>query len=444
MLTLNNYLKKKILILGIGITGLSCIHFFCMRNIPIRIMDFSIFPKNINKLPKFVPCHTGSVNYKWILESELIIVSPGCSLNHPSLILAKKKGIEIIGDIELFCREAKAPIIAITGSNGKSTVSTIIKKMIEKSGKKVQLGGNIGVPALLLLNKVTDFYILELSSFQLETIFNLHAKIAVILNISEDHMDRYPFGINDYVKSKLNIYTNAKTCVWNAEDKLTTPTSVQEKEKITFGIHNGDYHLLKEGKEIWLSCQSKKIFNTKNMILSGTHNYINALASLLISDKIGLPRENSLQFLECFSGLPHCFQLIHEKKGIKWIDDSKATNVNSTLAALKTLQEQNISGIIWLLLGGDGKNSDFSPLKYYLKNMNIRAYCYGKDKFNLYKIYSKKSILVNSLKESLILITKKMKSGDIILLSPACSSLDQFSSFKERGNLFKKLSKELG
>lgn len=209
-------------------------------------------------------------------------------------------------------------------------------------------GGNIGVPALTLLKQDNQLTVLELSSFQLETTHSLRASAATILNVTEDHTDRYPLGLQQYRAAKLRVYENAKVCVVNADDALTMPVRGADSRCISFGVDVGDYHLNKQQGEIWLRVRGEKVLNTREMKLSGRHNYTNALAALALADAVGIPRASSLKALTTFSGLPHRFQLVLERHGVRWINDSKATNVGSTEAALDGLQ---VDGTLHLLLG---------------------------------------------------------------------------------------------
>lgn len=433
------YSKKKILILGLGLTGISCMRFFLKRGIIPKIIDESKKPYYLNKIPKVVQYKVGYLEKTWILESDLIIISPGISSFKPILIQARTLGIEIISDIELFCREAKSPIISITGTNGKSTVATMVKKIAKKSGYKVHLGGNIGFPALEMLEKKTDLYILELSSFQLENIFSLKSKIAVVLNINEDHLDRYPKGFQQYKKIKLSIYKNSEICLVNLKEKIFHLKN-QHKKYITFGTKDSDYYIDNIEGNVFLCCKKEKILDISKTSLYGYQSYENALVSLAISDAMNFPREKTKIVLSSFLNLPHRFQIIHKRNNISWINDSKSTNVNSTKAALENI---NIQGTIRLLLGGDKKSADFNVLKNYLEKLKIKVYCFGKDGANIAKICQKKSIYVEDLKQAITLISKEAISGDVVLLSPGCSSKDQFKNFEERGDLFITLSKEI-
>ncbi|WP_275554562.1 UDP-N-acetylmuramoyl-L-alanine--D-glutamate ligase [Mixta sp. Marseille-Q2659] len=436
-----DYQGRKVVIIGLGLTGLSCVDFFLAQGVTPRVMDTRVSPPGVDKLPENVERHLGSLNGDWLLAADLIVASPGMALAHPLLMEAAETGIEIVGDIELFCREAQAPIVAITGSNGKSTVTSLVGEMAQAAGWAVGVGGNIGLPALSLLKQPAQLYVLELSSFQLETTYSLKAAVATILNISEDHMDRYPLGLQQYRAAKLRIYENAAVCVVNADDALTMPVRGADKRCISFGVDVGDYHLNRQQGSIWLRVHGEKVLNTDEMKLVGQHNYTNALAALALADAVGIPRASSLKALTTFSGLAHRFQLVHERNGVRWINDSKATNVGSTEAALSGLQ---VKGTLWLLLGGDGKSADFTPLTRYLQGDAIRVWCYGRDGAALAALRPEISSQTETLEQAMQAIAPLVQPGDLVLLSPACASLDQFRNFEQRGERFAQLARELG
>lgn len=438
---MTDYQGKKVVIIGLGMTGLSCVDFFIARGVTPRVMDTRAAPPGLDNLPETVERCVGGLNDEWLLAADLIIASPGIALAHPSLSAAAEAGVEIVGDIELFCREAQAPIVAITGSNGKSTVTTLVGEMAKAAGVNVGVGGNIGLPALMLLDVSRELYVLELSSFQLETTSSLAAVAATILNVTEDHMDRYPFGLQQYRAAKLRVYENAKTCVVNADDALTMPVRGADDRCISFGINIGDYHLNRQQGETWLRVKGEKVLNVKEMKLTGQHNYSNALAALALADAAGLPRASSLKALTTFTGLAHRFQLALEHNGVRWVNDSKATNVGSTEAALNGL---HVDGTLHLLLGGDGKAADFSPLKTYLAGDNIRLWCFGRDGDLLRGLRPEAAVRTETMEEAMRQIAPQLKPGDMVLLSPACASLDQFKNFEQRGDIFTRLAKELG
>lgn len=436
-----DYQGKKVVIIGLGLTGLSCVDFFMARGVTPRVMDTRINPPGLDKLPESVERHVGDLNQQWLLDADLIVASPGIALAHPALSDAAEAGVEIVGDIELFCRENQVPVVAITGSNGKSTVTTLVGEMAKAAGWQVGVGGNIGVPALTLLRQENQLVVLELSSFQLETTSSLHASAATILNVTEDHTDRYPFGLQQYRAAKLRVYENAKVCVVNADDALTMPVRGADSRCISFGVDVGDYHLNKQQGEIWLRVRGEKVLNTREMKLTGRHNYTNALAALALADAVGIPRSSSLKALTTFTGLSHRFQLVFEHNGVRWINDSKATNVGSTEAALDGIQ---VEGTLHLLLGGDGKSADFSGLTRFLQGDHIKVYCFGRDGEQLAELRPEVSQLTETMEQAMVLLAKSLAPGDMVLLSPACASLDQFRSFEQRGDEFARLAEELG
>ncbi|MDN0116002.1 UDP-N-acetylmuramoyl-L-alanine--D-glutamate ligase [Yersinia intermedia] len=436
-----DYQGKKVVIIGLGLTGLSCVDFFMARGVTPRVMDTRINPPGLDKLPESVERHVGDLNQQWLLDADLIVASPGIALAHPALSDAAEAGVEIVGDIELFCRQNQAPVVAITGSNGKSTVTTLVGEMAKAAGWQVGVGGNIGVPALTLLRQENQLVVLELSSFQLETTSSLHASAATILNVTEDHTDRYPFGLQQYRAAKLRVYENAKVCVVNADDALTMPVRGADSRCISFGVDVGDYHLNKQQGEIWLRVRGEKVLNTREMKLTGRHNYTNALAALALADAVGIPRSSSLKALTTFTGLSHRFQLVFEHNGVRWINDSKATNVGSTEAALDGIQ---VEGTLHLLLGGDGKSADFSGLTRFLQGDHIKVYCFGRDGEQLAELRPEVSQLTETMEQAMVLLAKSLAPGDMVLLSPACASLDQFRSFEQRGDEFARLAEELG
>ena len=435
-----DYRGRKVVIIGLGITGLSCVDFFLAQGVTPRVMDTRVSPPGLDKLPEAVERYVGGINSDWLLASDLIIASPGIALAHPALSEAADAGIEIVGDIELFCREAQAPIVAITGSNGKSTVTTLVGEMARAAGWQVGVGGNIGLPALTLLKSPAQLYVLELSSFQLETTYSLQAAAATILNVTEDHMDRYPLGMQQYRSAKLRIYENARVCVVNADDGMTMPVRGVDARCVSFGINLGDYHLTQQQGSTWLRAQGERVLNTDEMTLVGQHNYTNALAALALADAVNIPRASSLKALTTFTGLAHRFQLVHEANGVRWINDSKATNVGSTEAALNGLQ---VKGTLWLLMGGDGKSADFSALTRFLQGDNVRIYCFGRDGDALAALRPEIATRTETMQQAMEQIAPQVNAGDMVLLSPACASLDQFRNFEQRGDIFAQLAKEL-
>lgn len=429
------YQNKKVTVIGLGKTGLSCVDFLRAKQADVRVIDTRQQPAGADQLSKEIPLHTGSLNQQWLLESNLIVISPGLAVKTPEIQTALQAGVEVVGDIELFCREADKPIVAITGSNGKSTVTTLVAEMAKAGGLSVGMGGNIGIPALSLLNQRHDLYVLELSSFQLETTYSLKAVAATVLNVTEDHMNRY-VDLQDYRHAKLKIYDNCQTAVINGEDALTLPTTQHPQQQVSFAENNADYWLRPDRHHTYLMARNESILTIDEMKLSGRHNYMNALAAIALAQAAGVNLSGIQTALREFSGLDHRFQLAHMANGVRWVNDSKATNVGSTVAALTGLQ---VKGKLHLLLGGDGKGADFSELATLINQPHIFCYCFGQDGKQLAAL-SSQSQLFDTMEQAIAAIRPQLQAGDMVLLSPACASLDQFPCFEARGDEFTRLA----
>ncbi|ACX82181.1 UDP-N-acetylmuramoyl-L-alanine--D-glutamate ligase [Aggregatibacter actinomycetemcomitans] len=430
------YQDKKVTVIGLGKTGLSCVDFLRAKQADVRVIDTRQHPAGAEQLDKAIPLHTGGLNQQWLLESDLIVISPGLAVKTPEIQTALQAGVEVVGDIELFCREADKPIVAITGSNGKSTVTTLVAEMAKAAGLRVGMGGNIGIPALSLLNQQHDLYVLELSSFQLETTYSLKAVAATVLNVTEDHMNRY-VDLQDYRHAKLNIYNHCQTAVINAEDALTLPTTQRPQKQVSFGENHADYWLKTENNKTYLMAYDEAVLACDEMKLTGRHNYMNALAAIALAQAAGINLTGIRTALCAFGGLEHRFQVAHIADGVRWINDSKATNVGSTVAALTGLQ---VAGKLHLLLGGDGKGADFSELARLINQPHIYCYCFGRDGKQLAAL-SSQSQLFDTMEHAIAAIRPQLQAGDMVLLSPACASLDQFSCFEARGDEFTRLSR---
>lgn len=434
------YQNKIVTVIGLGKTGLSCVEFLTKKQADVRVIDTRQNPAGAEQLAKNIPLHTGSLNLDWLLQSDIIVISPGLAVKTPEIQTALSAGVEVIGDIELFCREADKPIIAITGSNGKSTVTSLATEMAKAAGLNVGMGGNIGIPALSLLEQNHDLYVLELSSFQLETTYSLKSVAATVLNISEDHMNRY-VDLEDYRQAKLKIYHQCQTAVINAEDSLTKEDNRQSARiQLSFGEHNADYWLKTDNGKQYLMAKDEVILPCDEVKLVGRHNYMNALAAIGLVQAAGIKTAGIQTALRTFTGLDHRFQLAHFADGVSWINDSKATNVGSTVAALTGL---HLTGTLHLLLGGDGKNADFSELQKLINKPYIHCYCFGQDGKQLAAL-SAQSHLFDTMEQAIEYLRPQLKAGDMVLLSPACASLDQFASFEKRGEEFTRLAKLSG
>ncbi|MDX2164703.1 MAG: UDP-N-acetylmuramoyl-L-alanine--D-glutamate ligase [Gammaproteobacteria bacterium] len=391
------------IIIGAGKTGQSCANYFARHFMPYKLLDTRTLTDEEKTLLK---------------NTKEIILSPGID---PALF----PNYKIISDIELFAREAKAPIIGITGTNAKGTVTTLVTDMINACGKTALMGGNIGIPALDLLTEPTpDFYVLEISSFQLEITDYLPCIASTILNISPDHLDRHKTMAN-YIAAKQRIYRDSKNCIYNLDDVNTTPgrgmASPLQKNIIDFGLK--DLNLLP----------------IEELKIKGKHNYLNALAALKIGEAIGLDFKKMLDALKKFPGLEHRCEWVTTQNNITWINDSKGTNIGATIAALEGFGSDHKN--IILIAGGLGKDADFSLLKPSIDKFVREIILFGKDAPLIFNAIQR-GTTVDTLKNSILKAQELAQSGDIILLSPACASWDMFKDFEDRGRQFKALVKE--
>ncbi len=423
--------NKNIVVIGLGMTGLSVVNYLVKSQARenIKVIDTRNNAPGGEDLPSGVSLYTGGWQMDWLLNADLIVASPGVALASPELIQAQQRGIEIIGDIELFARAVNVPVIGITGSNGKSTVTTLLGEMAKAAGVDVGVGGNIGVPALDLLAENHALYVLELSSFQLETTSSLAMAAATVLNFSEDHMDRYA-SLSDYLAAKQRIYHQTHFAVFNHEDKATEPHNAVKRT--SFGDSDSPYCTRDFAEGEYLVVDDRPVMPVSDIGLVGRHNVQNCLAAMALADAVGIPQKAQIEAISSYQGLSHRCQKVLEHNGVVWINDSKATNPASTLAAIDGL---SIEGTLHLLLGGDGKGADFSSLQPAIEKMSVHLYCYGRDKQALAQL-SPHSLQTSTLFEAMSLANEAAKVGDIILLSPACASLDQFSNFMERGDAF--------
>lgn len=429
---------SKVVILGLGKTGLSCVHYFLRQGITPMVLDTRANPPGRQELPADVELRCGELDVTLLTQAELIIVSPGIALATPELKVAAAAGVEIIGDIELFVRETRAPIVAITGSNGKSTVTTLVGEMAAEAGIQVGVGGNIGTPALDLLLEPCDLYVLELSSFQLETTHSLRAAAATILNLSEDHLDRYE-GMAGYLAAKQRIYVGAQHILVNRDDATTQPHVGRVWQ--SFGLDGVSYGRVLHQGALWLAVQGEPQLPVAELNIVGAHNQMNALAAMALCDAVAVPRAAQLAVLRRFSGLPHRCQFVREHQGVRWINDSKATNVGSTLAAVAGLAEA-VQGRLILIAGGQGKGQDFAPLQALLGHGIDHMLCFGQDADLLCALGPQTERVVD-LNAAVARAQAVTQPGDWVLLAPACASLDMFKNFEQRGDCFTALVEAL-
>lgn len=444
-----NFLPKR-LIIGLGETGLSCARFCHRLKLPFTILDSRLNPPKLSEFKKEfpqTPYHLGPFDPIHFQACKEFIVSPGIDLNEKNIRAAiKQYKLKPIGDIELFAQHAHAPIIAITGSNAKGTVTSLVGDMIRQAKLSVAVGGNIGKPALELLDEpIPDFYVLEISSFQLETTYSLRPKLACILNISPDHLDRHE-TLSAYIHAKQRIYHACEIALWNREDSSTYP-NFKAKKIISFGLKtlkpdSKEFNLHIVNRTNYLAVGSQLLLAVEKMPIKGQHNWVNALAALTIGHAIGLPTPAMLAALCQFKGLPHRCQWVKEYRGVTWYNDSKATNVGATLAALNGLGPA-ISGKIILIAGGLAKGADFSLLHDSVKRHVKKMILIGRDASLLKKTLEKSTTvhMASDLAQAVNVAHHTATQGDIVLLSPACASMDMFKNYEERGDIFTELAR---
>ncbi|MGV3001766.1 UDP-N-acetylmuramoyl-L-alanine--D-glutamate ligase [Vibrio sp.] len=426
---------QRVVVVGLGVTGLSVIRYLqkLPQDLSIKVIDTRSEPPGVELLDASVEVHTGSWQLDWLLEADLIVTNPGIALATPEIQQALANNIPVVGDIELFAWAANAPVVAITGSNGKSTVTDLTGVLAKSAGLTVGVGGNIGVPALDLLADNVDLYVLELSSFQLETTSSLKLAAAAYLNLSEDHMDRYQ-GMEDYAEAKQRIFLHADKAIVNRAEPETYPKN--DIPVVSFGFDEQDFGLVWLEAQEYISKQGQPIVAVEDLKLVGRHNVANSLVALALLDSVDVELSKVVPALKTYSGLTHRCQLVVDNNGIKWINDSKATNVASTLAALSGLQ---LTGSLHLLVGGVGKGADFSELAPVLKNLNVQLHCFGQDGDSFVSLHPSAQRW-ETMEQAINSFHHELKAGDLVMLSPACASFDQFKNFMARGDEFTRLA----
>ncbi len=439
-------LNVDTVIVGLGVTGLSCARFLGSRGLSFAVTDTRETPPGLVELMEEFPntvISTSELDLDLIMSAKQCLVSPGISIKTPALIDAEQAGVEIIGDIELFARHADAPVVSITGANGKSTVTTLVYEMAKAAGLDVRAGGNLGLPALDLIDDIEpDLYILELSSFQLETTHNLNSLAATVLNISEDHMDRYA-GIADYAGAKERVYQGSGAMIINSDDPAVGRMTNVNREIIRFTLNEpmeSEFGILHKDNEAWLAFGDQYLISISEMKIQGLHNISNALAALALGRAAGIADEPMLDVLRTWPGLSHRCEWIAEHNGVDWYNDSKGTNEGATVAAINGFADRPII----LIAGGDGKGAKFNDLATAAKGAVKQAILFGKDAPLLEnKLQAVTEIIrVKDLAEAVKVAGKIAVKGDRVLLSPACASLDMFKNYIVRAEEFIKAVNE--
>ncbi len=435
------------LVAGLGKTGHSIARYLKRRNKAFVVFDTRVAPEGLSAFQAEFPgvdVFLEKIPQTLFGQLTEIISSPGVSLDDPSIRQAVDLGIPVIGDIECLAREVKVPIIAITGTNGKSTVTTLVGEMAKAAGFSVAVAGNIGLPVLDLLdNDISyDLWVLELSSFQLDLTYSLSPIAATILNVTSDHLDRH-HSMDAYVKAKQRIYHQAKTLVFNREDPFTTPhlsdTAITSHVS-SFGLdapHDRQWGVISKEGGTFLCYGQEHILSTEALRLKGRHNWQNALASCALADVVGVKWSTMVAVLEQFRGLPHRTEWVRTINGVDWINDSKGTNIGATISAISGIGG-SMQGKIVLIAGGQGKGADFTELQAPVAEYVRALVLIGEDADLLEKALG--SVVqvkrASDLNDAVMIAKSNAEEGDVVLLSPACASLDMFRDFNHRGEVF--------
>ncbi|MBI5048985.1 MAG: UDP-N-acetylmuramoyl-L-alanine--D-glutamate ligase [Deltaproteobacteria bacterium] len=443
---------KKVLVVGLAKTGISTAKFLHKRGAVVTATD--IMPaskiKGIDDLQNAnITVETGGHSIRHFSNAELIVLSPGVSPDIAPLKEARRKGIEIISEIELAYNFIKEPIVAIAGTNGKTTTTTLIGKILEQAGRKVFVGGNIGLPLIeyVMAAKTADYLVVEVSSFQLEGIRNFRPHAAILLNITEDHLDRYA-DFDEYVSAKFRLFEKMDKedfAIVNFDDPVIKSQISNLKSQISILpfssgqiLKEGIYY--KNGNIVYSVDQEEESYTTKNFKLKGIHNIENIMAAIATAKICGIPKDIILETILEFKGLPHRMELIREINGVSYYNDSKGTNIG---ALQKSLEGFNAPVI--LIAGGKDKGGDYRVLNNLIKNKVKLLILLGEARDKIREAFTGLTniAMVESLKEAVDTAYSKAVQGDVVLLSPACSSFDMFKDYKERGEIFRRLVERL-
>ena len=428
---------SRALVVGLGKTGYSIARCLARHGISFAVADTRETPPLLAEFQEHLPdaaLFLGAFQADAFEAATHLIVSPGVSLDEPAIAAAARRGIPVLGDLDLFACLAKAPVAAITGANGKSTVTTLLGLMAEADGRKVRVGGNLGTPMLDLLDDEAELYVLELSSFQLERSELLEPIAATVLNISPDHMDRYP-DLQAYADAKRRIFKGDGLCVLNRDDPRVAAMAEPSRRCAWFSLTDtkAEYGLKRVAGEEWLACCGQVLIQSNEIRIQGRHNIANALAAVALGDAVGLARTAMISELKRFGGLDHRMQWVAEIDGVAWINDSKATNVGACMAALAGLDSKAV-----LIAGGDGKGADFNLLRPVVAEKVRAAVLMGKDAPLLEAALKDLIPLarVENMRQAVPAARALAQPGDTVLLAPACASLDQYKDYQERGRMF--------
>jgi len=460
---------KKVLVLGLGDTGLSMAQWLARQGARVRVADTRERPPALDVLAKAVPdaeLVAGRPFATGLLEGvDKIAASPGVPLADPLLKEAIARGVPVCGDIELFARalpdEARPKIVAITGTNGKSTVTALTGAMCRAAGLDCEVAGNIGPAVLdaqmrrLDAGSMPDAWILELSSFQLETTRSLDADAATVLNVSEDHLDRYP-GIDAYAAAKARVFAGHGVQVLNRDDRRSMAMAVPGRRVVTFGLgtprDHDEFGLVKVLDQYWLAQGMTPLIAVRDVPLAGLHNAANTLAAIALAKAIGCACAELLPGLRAFRGLRHRVERVAEVDGVEFYDDSKGTNVGAAVAALEGFARSletgrgNAGAKVVLIAGGEGKQQDFSPLRAAVGKAARSVVLIGRDAALIAAALAGSGVATSrspSMREAVEQAFRAARPGDVVLLSPACASFDMFENYGHRGEVFRAAVEDL-
>ena len=436
---------KKVLVLGLGETGLSALRWLNTQGAFLSAADTRENPPGLIALSAEMPSvqiYTGALKAMLFNEVDLVVASPGVPLAEPEIQAAIARGIRVVGDVELFAqyRPASAKVIAITGANGKTTVTSLVGEICKAAGLKTLVAGNIGLPVLDTLSmQVPDVYVLELSSFQLETTSSLQIDVATMLNLSEDHMDRYA-SLQDYAIAKAHIFYHARLQVLNRDDAWSMMMARPSLAQVTFGFSDeADFGLKQIDGATWLTEGDKELINLQDLKIVGLHNAANALAAVALCRAIGIDYAHIIQTLYNFKGLPHRVEWVANIDHVDYYDDSKGTNVGATCAAIAGMYKHGLPQKVVLIAGGDGKGQDFSPLAAAVAGNARAVVLIGRDAPIIEAALLNTTIPLYralDLPEAVNIAKKLAQADDAVLLSPACASFDMFSNYVHRAQVF--------
>ncbi len=436
--------QTKRLIVGLGLTGLSCARHLLKLGLPFDVADSRSQPPGLEELNSLtdVPVHLGPLSAELLCRYDELLVAPGISLRDPAFAAAREQGVRITGDLDLFCEASTAPIIAITGSNGKSTVTSLVGQMMRDAGYQTAVGGNIGVPMLDLLASDVEVYVLELSSFQLERCSQLQARVACMLNLSEDHLDHHG-DMRRYHAAKQRIYRQCQGAVSNRDDALTQPLIPDDTPHRRFSLltpEPGDFGILESDGRPHLATFQEPLMPVAELPFVGRHNWSNALAALAIGSQFGLPMTGMLASLRDFKPLPHRCESLGQHAGLRWVNDSKATNAGAALAAVKGLAAESSEGAsLVLIAGGRGKGDDYQGLIDELAGCGRGLVAVGETADELVSALRDRLPVerAQDMAGAVSAAQALAQPGDTVLLSPAAASFDQYRSFEHRGDCFR-------